>query len=150
MFNPKKTILYFFLLLFLIPAFSQNILPTPPGVDSMLYQQNKDDPQKDFKEVDKNEGFEEQKLNEEAESDYENEIEKKTTDDSRTNYFRKLVKQSFGYSMLRFGEDFFENSNMELNFVTSFQTPDDYLISPGDILNLSVWGQLEMNEKLTC
>ena len=50
-----------------------------------------------------------------------------------------LDKKYFGYNYF----------NREINFFDNIPTPVDFVLGPGDEINLSLWGQVNLQESLT-
>jgi len=61
----------------------------------------------------------------------------------------KLTPEPFKRELRQFGYDFFKNSAQLLDAVDNLPVGDNYVLGPGDSLNLSIWGSLNARYNLT-
>src|SRR5512133_2052133 len=61
----------------------------------------------------------------------------------------KNEPEQFVRELRQFGYDFFKNSSQVLGAMDSLPVGNDYILGPGDTLNLSVWGAINTRQELT-
>jgi protein involved in polysaccharide export with SLBB domain len=61
----------------------------------------------------------------------------------------KLTPEPFKRELRQFGYDFFKNSAQLLGAMDNLPVGDNYVLGPGDSLNLSIWGSLNARYTLT-
>ncbi len=61
----------------------------------------------------------------------------------------KNVPEPFERDLHQFGYDFFKNSLQSLGAMDSLPVGNDYILGPGDTLNLRVWGAINFRHELT-
>lgn len=59
--------------------------------------------------------------------------------------FEQMVADSAGRPLPLFGQSLFQQPPSTFAPLDSLQVPDDYMIGPGDQLQIRIWGQLEAN-----
>jgi len=63
--------------------------------------------------------------------------------------FEQMVADSAGRPLPLFGQSLFEQAPTTFAPMDSLQVPDDYIIGPGDGLQIRIWGQLEADLRVT-
>lgn len=63
--------------------------------------------------------------------------------------FEQMVADSAGRPLPLFGQSLFEKPPSTFAPVDSFEVPSDYIIGPGDQLQVRIWGQLEADLRVT-
>ncbi len=63
--------------------------------------------------------------------------------------FEQMVADSAGRPLLLFGQSLFEQPPSTFAPLDMLQIPGDYVIGPGDQLEIKIWGQLEANLRVT-
>lgn len=63
--------------------------------------------------------------------------------------FEQMVADSAGRPLPLFGQSLFEQAPTTFAPMDSLQVPDDYIIGPGDGLQIKIWGQLEADLRVT-
>lgn len=61
----------------------------------------------------------------------------------------KLTPEPFKRELRQFGYDFFKNSAQLLEAMDNLPVGDNYVLGPGDTLNLSIWGSINARYNLT-
>jgi len=61
----------------------------------------------------------------------------------------KLTPEPFKRELRQFGYDFFKNSAQLLDAMDNLPVGDNYVLGPGDSLNLSIWGSINARYNLT-
>jgi protein involved in polysaccharide export with SLBB domain len=61
----------------------------------------------------------------------------------------KLTPEPFKRELRQFGYDFFKNSAQLLEAIDNLPIGDNYVLGPGDSLNLSIWGSINARYTLT-
>jgi len=61
----------------------------------------------------------------------------------------KLTPEPFKRELRQFGYDFFKNSAQLLEAMDNLPVGDNYVLGPGDSLNLSIWGSINARYNLT-
>jgi len=61
----------------------------------------------------------------------------------------KLTPEPFKRELRQFGYDFFKNSAQLLDAMDNLPVGDNYVMGPGDSLNLSIWGSINARYSLT-
>lgn len=68
---------------------------------------------------------------------------------NQKNEFQSFLEQSVGRILLMYGYDLFNRPPSTFAPVSDIPVPHDYEIGPGDEIVLTVWGQVDMNLRLT-
>src|SRR5262249_42015570 len=63
--------------------------------------------------------------------------------------FEQMVADSAGRPLPLFGQSLFEQPPSTFAPLDLLQVPSDYIIGPGDQLQIRIWGQLEANLRVT-
>ena len=63
--------------------------------------------------------------------------------------FEQMVADSAGRTLPLFGQSLFDQAPTTFAPMDYLQVPDDYIIGPGDGLQIRIWGQLESDLKVT-
>lgn len=61
----------------------------------------------------------------------------------------KAEPETFERDLKQFGYEFFRNSGQLSQAVDSMPATDEYLVGPGDVLKLTIWGAVNMQQELT-
>lgn len=61
----------------------------------------------------------------------------------------KIEPEKFHRELKQFGYDFFKNSGQLSQAVDSLPANDEYLVGPGDVMKLSLWGGINVQHELT-
>jgi protein involved in polysaccharide export with SLBB domain len=77
------------------------------------------------------------------------EIAKPTTPSFPRTEFEQMVADSAGRTLPLFGQSLFEQPPSTFAPLDLLQVPGDYVIGPGDQLQIRIWGQLEANLRVT-
>ncbi|NVN89521.1 MAG: SLBB domain-containing protein [Desulfuromonadales bacterium] len=60
-----------------------------------------------------------------------------------------LEPEAFKRELHQFGYDFFKNSSPNVNALDNMPASGSYILGPGDVLNLTIWGSFSGNHELT-